>query len=95
MFEITIKEIKTETKTVRGEWVTLNNRLVTEKDIEPSVYNTNRELRDQVLSKQVVLMSEKGYAPDVQREVESTHEIFTQRVESLDLPAVIKAINNI
>lgn len=95
MFEITIKEIKTETKTVRGEWVVLRKHLVTEAELEKSAYAANTSAREKFLNGEVVLMQENGYAPDKQEDVESQHEIYTQRVNNLDLPAVIKAINGI
>lgn len=92
MFEITIKEIKTETKLVRGKYVTLGERLITEEELGKSAWGGNLQ-REKFFSGEVVLVPENGYAPDVQEDVESTQEIYTQRVDDLDLSAVIKAIN--
>lgn len=83
MFEITIKEIKTETKTVRGKWTTVGRRLVTDKDIEPSAYQHNADARNKMLNGGAVMFDLMGYAPDVEEDVASTSEIYTQRVSDL------------
>ena len=37
---------------------------------------------------------ERGYTPEIEKEVEVKQIIYTQLVEVLDLPVVIQAINN-
>lgn len=67
MFEITIKEIKTETQSGGKEWKLIGPE-------NGAVY---------------------GYTPEVEVQVEVETKILQQIVKDLDLPAVIKAINNI
>lgn len=95
MYEITIKEIRTDTKTVRPEYAVIGYHLVTQAELDKSAYGSNPQRDKFMEGKEIVTMPDYGYPPSVEKEIESTHEIFTQRVNSLDLAAVIKAINNI
>lgn len=88
MFEITIKEIKTVTKLVRGEHTVIDERPYT--DDELSDCGMYRAAGKDGETKRVY-----GYAPDREEDVKIDREIFSQTVEDLDLPAVIKAINKI
>lgn len=95
MFEITIKEIKTETKTVRGEYQEIGRHLITDKELEGSAYHGRADREKAIMGGEPVFISEYGYTPDYEKDVESEHQIYTQRVEKLELANVIKAINGI
>lgn len=81
MFEITIKEIKTETKIVRP---------YTDAELSESEFYRQSDNGKKGETKPIY-----GYAPDREEDVKREVEILKQSVESVDLAAVIKAINNL
>ena len=93
MYEITITKTVTETQITGKRWEVICKRLVTAKDVESSVYASDRVLRDKALAGQIVLMDEYGYTPEVEKQVEVKREIYKQVVEDLDIVTVINAIN--
>lgn len=88
MYEITIKEIKSVTKVERGEHTVIEERPYTQKELD----DANAFYREHS-AKEIKRIY--GYAPDREVTSEVTSEIIKQRVESIDLVAVIKAINGI
>jgi hypothetical protein len=90
MFEITIKEITTETKTVHGEHTVIDRRPYTDAELEESKGWMSSNAGKAGETKPIY-----GYAPDVEKEVETEHEILKQRVSDMDLRAVILAINKV
>lgn len=90
MFEITVREITTERKLVRGEHVVIDERPFTEKELAEAPYWQTTDA-----GKQGKLKPIYGYAPEREQEVDVQRELLKQTVEKLDLPAVIKAINNL
>lgn len=90
MFEITIKEIKTETKLTRGEHTVIEQRPFTKEELNNA---PAWELTEN--GKQGKLKPIYGYAPDREVEVVVEQEILKQTVAKLDLTAVIRAINKI
>lgn len=90
MFEITIKEMTTERKIVRGEHTIIDRRPYTDAELnECSIY------RQSDAGKQGETKPIYGYAPDREQEVDVQRELLKQTVEKLDLSSVIKAINNL
>lgn len=89
---ITITKIETTTRTENGPWTIIDHRPWTDEELSKatSYYGSEEEFLKTNPLKEI-----NGYAPD--REVASTKDtqIFTQKVEDLDLAAVIKAINGI
>lgn len=89
---ITITKIETTTKTENGPWTVIDRRPWTDEELAKATpfYGDKGEFLKTNPLKEV-----QGYAPN--REVQSTKDtqIFTQKVEELDLAAVIKAINGI
>lgn len=90
MFEITIKEKISGRKIVRGEHAVIDRRPYTDAELSESSRWMESEL-----GKKGELKPIYGYAPDREEDVENEREILKQTVETLDLPAVIKAINNL
>lgn len=79
MFEITIKEITSETKTVGSIW-----EVVGQED---------SGIRDS--KGEAVLQNKYGYTPAIEKSVPISRDLYQQTIKDLDLPAVIKAINGI
>lgn len=88
MFKITIEEIKTVKRMTRGDWVTIEERPFTKKELEEIGYHGTEPSFDRM--KEV-----RGYAPDREMLHEERIQTFQQTVETLNLPSVIKAINGI
>jgi len=88
MFKIEITEIKTETKTVRGEHTTIGTEEV-ERD---KGFYSGVDDADEPKTRVTAVY---GYAPDIEKEISSTNSIFSQEVKDLDLKAVIMAVNGI
>ncbi len=88
MFEITIKEIKTVTKLVGGDF-----RLIAEKEVARDPIFLTGSLSDHQPTTRIENVY--GYAPMIEKPVEVEIEILKQSVETLDLAAVIKAINKL
>lgn len=90
-YEITIKEITTRTVQENGNWVVVDKRPMTTEEVLDSAndYSFRKGEKDPPL-KEVY-----AYAParDVLKSIEL--EVLKQRVEKIDLAAVIKAINGI
>ncbi len=92
MYRITITKIE-EKKTARqGAWVTVESRPWAPKELDGSVYSgeSNKQFLERNPLKEV-----KGYAPDIIATEEKEIEVLKQNVETLDLAAVIKAVNGL
>jgi hypothetical protein len=91
-FEIIIKRKRTVTQIERGQWALLEKRPWTDKelaDASPSYSGKEKFLETNPL-KEV-----NGYRPEREVLAVEETEILKQTVETLDLAAVIKAINGL
>ncbi len=86
MFEITIKETKTVTKLVGNNWGIIGTK---EVERETRHYQTDAN------EPKTRIEEVRGYLPAKEQDVEVTTEVLKQSVETLDLAAVIKAINSL
>jgi hypothetical protein len=92
MYRITITKVEEKRVERQGNWVTLEQRPWTPKELQGSVYDSPKG--DSFL-KENPLKEIKGYAPNTTSTEEREVEILKQNVETLDLAAVIKAINGL
>jgi hypothetical protein len=90
-YVVTIKEIEDVPHTERGSWTVIDKRPWTTHEMaeESGLHNTDRFLKDNPL-KEVL-----GYAPDRETRKIVETELLRQTVETLDLAAVIKAVNGL
>lgn len=86
MFKITIEETKTVTKLTGKDWAIVGTKEVAR---ERQFYS------DDSKEPKTYMENVYGYTPEIEKEVTQTRQILCQEVETLDLPAVIKAINNL
>ena len=92
MFEITIKEKRTERKLVPGTHTVIEKRPFTDEELsKSSAYRTLYETKPDVTELKPIY----GYAPAREENVTTEREILTQVVDELDLAAVIRAINKL
>jgi len=90
-FTITITETKTVESNQRGEYKIIDRiPWTTDKLKKETMYQSPEE----VFARNP-LMEVWGYAPDQIVSITSENQILSQTVETLDIAAVIKAINNI
>tara|TARA_R110000772_G_scaffold5454_8_gene19535 strand:+ start:5390 stop:5650 length:261 start_codon:yes stop_codon:yes gene_type:complete len=85
MYKITIEEIKTATKVVRGDW----------KIIDKRPYTKDESLHSHLPIDKGEIKEVMGYTPNTEQEITTTTEVFSQTVATLSMNDVIKAINNI
>ncbi|MBE2178903.1 MAG: hypothetical protein IAE97_00320 [Chthoniobacterales bacterium] len=90
---ITITKLETRTTKEPGNYTVIDKRPWTQKELSEegaALYGGLKKFLDDQPLKEV-----RGYAPDVSitRDVET--QVLRQTVESLDLSAVIKAINGL
>lgn len=92
-YKITITKIEERTVTKRGEFTLVNERPWTEEELNKEMashYGDRQEfLKDNPLKKI------RDYAPSWQGIEQVETEVLKQTVETLDLAAVIKAVNGI
>lgn len=91
-YEITIKKIEEKPVTKRGEWTIVDKRPWTKEELSKESATSYSETD---FLKMNPLKEIRGYAPDWNGIEKSETEILKQTVDSLDLAAVIKAINGI
>ncbi len=91
-YEITIKKIDTKTVTKRGDYSVVDTRPWTTKELADESYH--REAVAHFLERNPV-KEIRDYAPDWQGLETTQTEILKQTVETIDLAAVIKAINGL
>jgi hypothetical protein len=91
MYEVTIKEIKTEKKMMPGNFTVVDERPYTEQELN----NAYSGFLNSYLAKKGAIKEIRDYAPPVEKDVEIEHEIYRQRVEVMEFQEVIKAINGI
>jgi len=82
---ITIKEVKTVTKVVRGEHTVIDQKQ--EKKEYPNIGDSG--------DSHTIMKNVYGYAPDREEEVIIETKIFEQTVDSMNLQDVIRAINGL
>lgn len=85
-FEITIIEKRDTKKIVGKDWVVLGTK---EEAREPSFWAEGRA------EPKTRIVEVRGYSPEIEKTVQEEREVLKQTVDTLDLPAVIKAINKL
>lgn len=86
MFKITIEETKTVKKMVGKEWAIVGTKEVAR---EEQFYRRSEE------EPRTRIEDVRDYTPEVEKSVEVKREVLVQEVETLDLAAVIRAINRL
>lgn len=86
-FKITITETRNVTRKVGNEWKVIGQKEVAR---ETSIYD--RGDKDEPKTR---LTDEYGYTPVIEKTVAEEREVLKQEVDTLDLSAVIKAINGL
>ena len=86
MFKITIEETKTVKKIVGKEWATIGTK---------EVPRDRKYWSDDSNQPKTRIEDVRGYTPEIEKNVEVKAAVLTQEVETLDLAAVIKAINKL
>jgi len=87
MFKIVITETRCEVKLTGGDWKVVDQEL---KAAEEGMFMHLQKDEPRLRTVDVY-----GYTPMIEKEVVVTRELLTQELETLDLPAVIRAINNL
>lgn len=92
-YKITITKIETVQSTEQGDYTIIDKRPWTEKELDEEksrAYGDGKSFLEKNPLKEI-----RGYAParSVEKAVET--KVLKQTIEQLDLPAVIKAINNL
>ena len=85
-YEIIIKETRTFRKIVGGDYTVIDTKEV------PRDETYYRGSADEPKTR---IAEVRGYTPEIEKTVEETREVLKQTVDTLDLQAVIKAINNL
>lgn len=86
MFKITIEETKLVKKIVGKEWATIGSK---------EVARDEQYYRGDKNEPKTRIEEVRGYTPEIEKSVSVTSQVLIQEVETLDLPAVIKAVNNL
>lgn len=86
MFEITIKETKQVKKLTGKEWKVIGTEEVRR---DPSYYQHDKN------EPRTRITEVSGYTPEIEKVVEVEVVVFTQKVDSMNLASVIKAINGL
>lgn len=81
-YEITITKTETQRIWCGGEWTTIEERPLTEKEAA-NTFTTGRSQ----------LKTIYGYTPKIVKYEPVTNEIYKQTIPEIDLPAVIRAVN--
>ena len=87
MYTITIEKTETKRKLVQGDWVIIEQRPWTQKEMD--------EAFGQFDPKPHPLKEIRGYPPAREQNVMKTSQVFQQTIEDIDLSAVIMAVNNL
>lgn len=85
-YEIIIKERHEVVKRCGKEWAVLGTKEVAREE------DFYRGQQDQ---SQTRIEEVRGYTPEIEKTVTEEREVLKQTVDTLDLPAVIKAINKL
>jgi len=92
-YKIVITKIEDKTTRKQGDWTVIEKRPWTEKDFRDEsdkVYGSAKDFFEKN-----PLNSVYGYTPEREVTVQEEVKVLEQTVETLDLAAVIKAINQI
>jgi len=93
MYKITITKIEKVKHLEEPKWQVVDRRPYTEKELQEysaSRYGVNREQISAEDRKEVY-----GYPPPREVEAEETHEVYSQRVNDMNLAKVIMAVNDL
>lgn len=85
-YEITIKQTREVTKKRGGEWEVIGTR---EVEREQRFYGDSED------EPKTRIEEVRGYTPEIEKTVTVEVEILKQTVDTLDLAAVIKAVNKL
>ena len=85
-YEIIIKERRAVKRTIDGEWGVVGTKEVPREERFYGAETNGPKTRIEEV---------RGRLPDVEKTVVEEFEILKQRVDKLDLAAVIKAVNNL
>lgn len=85
-FEITITEKRDVKKIVGKDWATVGTKEVP-RDLD---FHAGKAGEPKTRIEEV-----RGYTPEVEKTITETREVLKQTVDTLDLPAVIRAINKL
>lgn len=89
-YEIIVRKVVVKTETLPGEWETLDTRPYTAEE-----WNEGNIAGSYDGLKEIPLKNIKGHTPSRVMEKEVFIDVLNQKVDKLDLTAVIKAINGI
>lgn len=89
-YEIIITETEIQEVESGGEWKQVGEQLLTEEDLNQSIYDGTVIKEDEIRLKKIF-----GYTPKIIKSETVTTEIYRQVVPELDLPEVIRAINKL
>ena len=90
-YEIKITKIESVRETRQGQWTVVNKVPWTRESIDGEMlYGSLEKFLEKSPLKEVF-----GYADPTERVTEEKTEILAQTVDTLDIPAVIKAINGL
>jgi hypothetical protein len=92
-YKITITKIETKTVTKRGDYTIIDKRPWTDKELSEALSSHYGDKKD-FLAKNP-LKEVRDYAPSWQGVENEEIEVLKQTVETLDLAAVIKAVNGL
>ncbi len=85
-YKIVITEQRTVKKLVGKEWNVIGTKEVAR---DRAFYGSNKD------EPKTRIEEVRGYTPEIEKPVTETVEILSQTVETLNLPAVIKAVNGL
>lgn len=92
-YKITITKIETKTVTKRGDYTIIDKRPWTDAELSEALSSHYGDRKD-FLTKNP-LKEVRNYAPSWQGVENEETEVLKQTVETLDLAAVIKAVNGL
>lgn len=94
MYKITITRITDRKQLQKGDWTIVDQRPWTAEEVSEETRKMYGESARDIL-KEKPLKQVYGYTPDREVVVNVETEVLKQTVETLDLAAVIKAVNGL
>jgi len=90
MFRITVVQTTRQTRTARGEYQVIGERLVTQEEIDKANYVGSRVFE----GTPIPMIKEYGYLQDREITEDIEVKVYEQTVDTFDLKRVIAAVNN-
>lgn len=75
--------------------ITITEKRATTKIVGKVWDKVGQEQKDSIREGTFYLSDVYGYTPEIEKQVEEEREVLKQCVDTLDLPAVIKAVNGL